>query len=469
MAKKVLLIAYYWPPSNAAGTHRPLRFARHLGQFGWEPVVLTAAPPFYDRYDANLIERVPKDITVLKAPHKDTWQSFQHWRGQRLAQAKERAPGVTSEIAVSWSGSLLRRCLKGAASWLECRSYHPDLHMRWIKSAVGAALKNFRGTDFQAIFATGGPWSDFEVGYQLSRKWEVPLVLDFRDPWTISFYCFGDRRPAWARAWDRRRLARYLAAAQSVIFMSGTYAECYLAAYPTSLREDKIHIISQGFEPADLYEIPPPQGNCLSVTYPGTIYRQKCDTLFSALGGLMQQHNGNLKIKLTFIGEYQEEARRIVEQAGLTNYIDLSPPMSFDSANEIMKASHALLVLGDKPSPGYEIYMPSKIFHYLALRRPILGVCQPDESRHLLLQSIGAGPLADCNSVAEIEAALLALYQAWESDSLARFLPRLESLQEYMEPNLTAALVRALSGQSACNPYHRGEVTVPPSLQGLLG
>ena len=39
--KKVLIIAYYWPPAGGAGVQRVLKFAKYLPKFGWEPVILT--------------------------------------------------------------------------------------------------------------------------------------------------------------------------------------------------------------------------------------------------------------------------------------------------------------------------------------------------------------------------------------------------------------------------------------------
>ena len=39
--KKVLIIAYSFPPITNMGSHRILRFVRHLREFDWEPIVLT--------------------------------------------------------------------------------------------------------------------------------------------------------------------------------------------------------------------------------------------------------------------------------------------------------------------------------------------------------------------------------------------------------------------------------------------
>ncbi|HFE52934.1 MAG TPA: glycosyl transferase family 1, partial [Bacteroidetes bacterium] len=40
--KKVLFVAYYFPPAGGSGVQRVLKFVRYLPEFGWQPVVLTA-------------------------------------------------------------------------------------------------------------------------------------------------------------------------------------------------------------------------------------------------------------------------------------------------------------------------------------------------------------------------------------------------------------------------------------------
>ncbi len=39
--KKVLMIAYYFPPLGGAGVQRTIRFIKYLSKFGWVPTVIT--------------------------------------------------------------------------------------------------------------------------------------------------------------------------------------------------------------------------------------------------------------------------------------------------------------------------------------------------------------------------------------------------------------------------------------------
>ena len=40
--KKVLMISYVFPPINRSGSQRPFYFAKHLPEFGYRPIVITA-------------------------------------------------------------------------------------------------------------------------------------------------------------------------------------------------------------------------------------------------------------------------------------------------------------------------------------------------------------------------------------------------------------------------------------------
>ena len=58
--KRVLMIAFHFPPlAGSSGIQRTLRFARHLPQFGWEPLVLTAHPRAYERVRSGARIRSP--------------------------------------------------------------------------------------------------------------------------------------------------------------------------------------------------------------------------------------------------------------------------------------------------------------------------------------------------------------------------------------------------------------------------
>ena len=102
--KKVLFIAYLYPPIANSGTRRSLEFVNHLPDNGWEPIVLTVANPAPKVCDPSLlnevrpgtrVERVPQwsDIAAEKIATAFGWFGDRHrlvdglkWRIERFFQ-----------------------------------------------------------------------------------------------------------------------------------------------------------------------------------------------------------------------------------------------------------------------------------------------------------------------------------------------------------------------------------------------
>ena len=66
--KKVLIIAYYWPPSGGIAVQRWLKFVKYLPEFGWSPVVIVPKNPVYPLIDNFLQDEIPKDLEIIKVP-----------------------------------------------------------------------------------------------------------------------------------------------------------------------------------------------------------------------------------------------------------------------------------------------------------------------------------------------------------------------------------------------------------------
>ncbi|MDR2837669.1 MAG: hypothetical protein LBV49_03735, partial [Azonexus sp.] len=64
---RVLMIAYHFPPlAGSSGIQRTLRFVRHLPGFGWEPLVLSAAPRAYERTSDDLLGDIPPGVVKVE-------------------------------------------------------------------------------------------------------------------------------------------------------------------------------------------------------------------------------------------------------------------------------------------------------------------------------------------------------------------------------------------------------------------
>src|SRR5262249_31604835 len=246
--RRVVMIAYAFPPEGGAGAHRPLRFVRHLPARGWYPIVVSADKHHYVRYDPGLLASVPSEAEIIRVRGCDLWQAIQARRAQRIEEWLSTASVERAARIHEKHHTLIRSFLRGVVRIAEAWWYHPDMAASWIQPAMEATVKMCIHKWANVIWATGGPWSSFVVAQRVSQRRGVPYVLDFRDPWTLTLSEFEVRRPTWAQHRDQRTLYKLLKGAQAVIFRSETEAECYWCAYRVALDVSRIHIIPNGYE-----------------------------------------------------------------------------------------------------------------------------------------------------------------------------------------------------------------------------
>ena len=60
-SRRILLIAYYFPPLAGSGVFRPLRLARYLPRHGWDTTVVTVESRFLTVTD-NFLQEIGVDF-----------------------------------------------------------------------------------------------------------------------------------------------------------------------------------------------------------------------------------------------------------------------------------------------------------------------------------------------------------------------------------------------------------------------
>ncbi|MCH6560776.1 hypothetical protein IH799_10545, partial [candidate division KSB1 bacterium] len=68
--KKVLILAYYFPPLGMGGTQRPAKFVKYLPEFNWTPFVITVKDIAYYAKDLSLLNDV-RDAQIFRTGSLD--------------------------------------------------------------------------------------------------------------------------------------------------------------------------------------------------------------------------------------------------------------------------------------------------------------------------------------------------------------------------------------------------------------
>lgn len=119
--KKVLIIAYYWPPAGGPGVQRWVKFVKYLRNFGIEPIVYVPENPTYPLVDTNIGQDLPGDITVLKKPIKEPY---------KLASLffKKKTKSMSAGMVPRHKATFLEKCLL----WVRGNLFIPDARIAWV-------------------------------------------------------------------------------------------------------------------------------------------------------------------------------------------------------------------------------------------------------------------------------------------------------------------------------------------------
>jgi hypothetical protein len=369
--KRVLLIAYHYPPVKASsGLQRTLKFSQYLQEYGWTPLVLTAHPRAYEQLSRDQLEEIPRDIVLERAFALDT--------GRQLA-IQGHYPG-----------------------WLAL----PDRWVSWWLGGVWSGLRMVRRYRPRVLWSTYPIATAHLIGLTLNRLTGIPWIADFRDSMTEDNYPPGQARWTLYR-WIERRTAEMC---RRATFTTPGAVRMYTERYP-QIPVSRWVMITNGYDEENFVQAEIPKAAGVSAQGPvvlvhsGLLYPEERNPrpFFQALSELMADGRigpRRLKIILRASG-YEDDYGRILEECGITEMVSLEPAIGYKAALREMLQADGLLVF-QAASCNHQI--PAKIYEYLRARRPIFALTDPSGDTAGVLHRAGIhtiAPLDDKNKISE--------------------------------------------------------------------
>lgn len=384
-ARRVLILAYFFPPVGGIGIERTIKHVAYLPAQGWRPVVLSVANSGYRIVDPATERRIPEGTEVHRAPTVEPSHlraAIARLLGRRSA---ERSGSAVARQAPAESGSRLR----AAANWIWGRTiplvFFPDDQVLWARRAVGAALAIHAADPVRAIYSSSPPASGHLAAAAVARRAGLPWIADFRDPWVGNAFARA-LTPA-HRALQRRLERRIVEAADRVVVSTAGMREQFAARYPG--RAERIVHIANGYDLADL-DLPAaerPADGTFRLTYAGSLYAEsELDLLLDGVELLLARRPRlRDRLRIEFVGWFSGANQAIADR----RFPALEPVLRQvgfvprERAIALQRASDAgLILIAGTGNRG--VVATSKIYEYLGLDLPILAVVPPGEVRRIL-------------------------------------------------------------------------------------
>lgn len=355
-AMKNLLIIYpHWPPSNLAGVHRPRLVANYLSQWGWQPIVLTVDPEYYEEApDLELLRTVSEQVQVVHVK----------------ARPVSKRTRFIGDIGLrAWSN-----LKKEALRLIE----EKQIKFVWIP------IPSF----YMAI-----------LGRVLHNKTRVSYGIDYIDPWVRDI----SNRKNW-RSVLSLKLAELLEpyAVKKASLITGVSENYYL---PVLDRNPSIRTIEHlafpyGFDPNDhVIKLPnlsypwQEEGVSMPFLYAGAFLpnsRFFIEILFKAVSALHRAGNWPKEAKLYFLGTGSYSGKTIqqyAKDAGIDTFVrEKRERFPFLQVLNFLSAAHVVMVIGSTEKH----YTASKTFQSILSTRPIFAMMHQESSAVSILEEARA-------------------------------------------------------------------------------
>jgi len=321
--KKILVLSFYYEPDLCAGSFRCKAFVDELSKLKTHIHVVTTAPNRYESFKVDASKFNKSDNIIINRINIPSHNS-----------------GIIDQI----------------------RSFYS-----FYKGAKVLTAKN----EYDIVFATSSRLFTAFLGARISRKKRIPLYLDIRDLFVdtisdiFSFKIASLIRPV------LYFIERYTFTSAKKInivskgflsYFKKRYAGIPLSFFTNGIDKEFI----QASREHDLKRVP---GSIINVLYAGNIGEGQ------GLHKIIPQIANRLKKRISFkvigAGGLDQKLREKVAELGLVN-VDLVSPMSRESLiEEYVKADLLFLHLNDYDA--FQKVLPSKLFEYGAMNKPILA------------------------------------------------------------------------------------------------
>lgn len=360
--KKVLILAYDFPPYVSVGALRPYSWYRYLKEYGAEPIVVTRQ---WDNKHGNALDYIEASATtetiienteygtIIRTPYKPSW---------------------SNRLYLKYGEKRFRLLRKALTAFDEIRQFiYPSGPKRELYFAAKDYLEKNKA---DMIITSGEPFVLFAFAGRLSQKFQIPWIADYRDTWSQN----KDRTKGitkWFSFFTERKVLKSAAAVTTV-------SPFCIEQIQTNITNIPFHILLNGYNPEVLNSVAAiQQGNDkMRIGFAGTIYNWHPWKIFLRTLSVWKQNNPESNMEIHFYGiNISEELISFIEKEiqAIKTSVFLYPKMPNKDLMAALKKCNLLLLFNDYSVLG------TKIFDYMALQRQII-LCYEKDAEALALK-----------------------------------------------------------------------------------
>jgi hypothetical protein len=384
--KTVLIISYECRPYNRTGStigaQRVAQFAKHLPKFGWQAIVLccdvnrryTIDPKSNWKKEINIEisekfnnlnanKSQPTESIIVSLPSLKYSSLFDYFWLKSVIHSKDNGTFSKRE------GILFSITRKLATLFKLFQGDHSQSWQPIVEHSFDIVQKSQK---IDLIIAEHGPDASIFTAFKINHKYQIPWVVDFRDPYFQPLSRFQ-------RLLCKNYLTKIIKKANATINVNKPWAELDFNDFKLPS-----FVIPNGFDNED-FDLKVPLlkdwDNKLIIWYGGNLIpQQNIDVFFEGLHlAILNKPELEKFIQFEYRGGLHEKFMDVAKKNDLVKISNIKPSINRESALELMMNANILLIFSTATySKGQEMFYkkgfyPGKIFEYMMTRKLVIS------------------------------------------------------------------------------------------------
>jgi len=295
------------------------------------------------------------------------------------------------------------------------RPYHLTPY-GWLPKLYQKAKEAMENERYDIIYVSCPPFPQTTMATSLKKKFGVPLVVDFRDAWSLDPYVEGSLLKKiiyWAIFPTLEK--RVLSFTDGIILNTPSAFTAYQNKYPQL--KPRMTMIPNGYDEEDFNNFNPTvPADRMTLLYCGRFGIGARDPLllFKVLTSMLARGR---KLSLCIVGDDNPKLLKHIHELNLENHIRLDGQKPHCEAVSAMGNCH-VLVLYQEASKSVVTPVAGKTYEYLRTGRAILAIAPHGNNIDIIREHAKRHECVTDHNIDSIERALESLYADWEKGSL---------------------------------------------------
>jgi len=462
MQKRLLLITYFFPPYNLTEHRRALLTAQTAVNDGWDV-----------------------DVIAPWAPDFHSGSSFPNWIQRFKSSDRLRVHRTTDGLhdsapLVSKGFDRFLDHVKGGGRLRKLTRF-PDRRASWLYFVVPRAIWLACKIRPHVVLTTSYPYTPHVVGYILSMIFHRPWIVDMHDSWAVDDaeqFTMLEPSPR-LRKWHRSLMSTVGRRATQVWSITPDIRDATASLFPdqdphkflTVVHGYDLNSSAEDEKTAKHRQITADRSDFV-LGYAGRFLPDitPADPIIIALHELKERNQGFYSRVRLRVWTFDPKAGYdyiypLISKYRVEDRIDFCNALPEDNLISTLGGCDALLVTNGS-SDWTQKRLTTKLFVYLAAKRPILAICEPGSAISKLIQQANLGPTIPPGDPSQIADTLEGWVRARDEAGQLSFQPNAQILEQYslqkgvmplIAKKLNQAMVESIPHSRLRKDFHKVE------------